>query len=834
MAVNQAKPFQNATIKAGQEILATGQPAAMLILLHEGEVSYFSRAADGSKRKLYSLGNNTAPGFNALVTGAEYASTIIATRDSRMSGFPVKGNFSSLIMGKLNVGMITARSLLQEVVATYNTIKKLSQFLVGIQRTVDNASIVYYRANPDVFKQPEGGMPAGDGAMIDPVLSAIKVLVAEFQENGGQIPEPVSTGWLEQDNSRFLKKNYEFESGFDVDEFNFVKNLLGLPPNIQGAMYKANLNILYGICLKLSTIIAANVREIHQLQYSIDIGLESILEGDYCLVEKYFLLADVISSGFTKMPLSEFSQVAQYLYNMSRGLLKNYQATFGVEYPQVTESLEKLNQFLNQGDVAATVQKQAEEQKAAAAIAAGNVDMEAVKKELGSSIQKILKYVEYPAAEAKAMSEELQKLAAQKNPLDSGGDARKIRRTIAKHYWDVYEKAFHKHKENNGDVPLPVRLMLYYGFFDDSMLDDEHLATLFALRDETKAKSIYPIMDPLDWLDQVASKEEPPSVDEMGQTFFERLKMENKEKGWKRESDVPDEFDNYEVRIKEEIKNFMDTNVRLTSGSPSTAFPILTKYAIAIDLPKAFVTKKRLSDELDRVLSMDFSAFHREIIVNDEAAGIFKEFVMTQVIPNFILVPSIGTKVMMWQDLAGRSKASRGRFAVPVFATADLFTLLLEAVGAFRWELTKSIMGADWNNVANSSITADYTDYIQFFKKNRELSQEQKEKLATEFKRFRNDRDRFVNDYIQWLKFESEGVLKLNKVARNIFYKHVPFEKTIRDNISTQPAYQDIHNRFKNIRNRKLKELEIKYRKYAQEDAPLPEILQKNIDYWSV
>ena len=98
-----------------------------------------------------------------------------------------------------------------------------------------------------------------------------------------------------------------------MDEFNFVKAILGLPANIQGAMYKSNLNILYGLCLKLSAIIGNNLREIQQLQYSIDVGLESMIEGDYCLVEKYFLLADVISSGFTKMPLSEFSQIAQYL-----------------------------------------------------------------------------------------------------------------------------------------------------------------------------------------------------------------------------------------------------------------------------------------------------------------------------------------------------------------------------------------------------------------------------------------------------------------------------------------------------------------------------------------
>src|SRR5690606_9858096 len=134
-----------------------------------------------------------------------------------------------------------------------------------------------------------------------------------------------------------------------------------------------------------------------------------------------------------------------------------------------------------------------------------------------------------------------------------------------------------------------------------------------------------------------------------------------------------------------------------------------------------------------------------------------------------------------------------------------------------------------WNNVSQSSITADYTDYVQFFKKNRDLSVEIKEKLASEFKRFRSDRDRFVNDYINWLKYESEGVMKLNKVSRGIFYRHIPFHKDIRDSLENQPAFSDLQNRFKNIRNKKLRELEVRYRKYGE---MVPDVLQENLDFY--
>jgi hypothetical protein len=130
------------------------------------------------------------------------------------------------------------------------------------------------------------------------------------------------------------------------------------------------------------------------------------------------------------------------------------------------------------------------------------------------------------------------------------------------------------------------------------------------------------------------------------------------------------------------------------------------------------------------------------------------------------------------------------------------------------------------------SITADYTDYVQFFKKNKDLSLEIKEKLASEFKRFRNDRDKFASDYLLWMKFEAAGVQRLNRVVRSIFYRHIPFHKDIRDRLASQPAFAEIHNRFKNIRSKQHKEHENRYKKYANEAGMIPDVLQENLNYY--
>ncbi|MCR9144808.1 MAG: cyclic nucleotide-binding domain-containing protein [bacterium] len=824
MALDTSKPLQQAQIPAGTVLFEAGTTAGLLTILHKGEVIALNRLYKQGKRRMYRLGPNSVIGFGSLLSGGKHEVHYITATDCVISAFPVRGEFTKMILGKLNVGMMAVRSMLNEAMAVQHSVKAMASYLGGISKLIDNLAIAYFKCNAQPFEQaPESEDGPAVGDVIDPVVSAARVVVAEFQQSGGQIPEPITQIWLQGDHSSILKKSYEFESRFDLEEFNFLRRLLALPVNIQGAVYKADIKVLEGLCHKLNKIINGGVQELYGLHEGVDVAMESIVVGDYCYAEKFFLLSDLLSSGFTSVPISEFSTILKFVHQNAESLLKNYQQLQGVNFPNSSPAIEKIQSFLNSNEEV----KQVEE--AQAHTESVGADIEAIRKDLAGSAGKIMSFLQMPAEDTKAIVQNLKKFKTMQNPMDSGGDPRKLRRQIGQTYWKVYEKAYYKYKESRGNVPTAVKLMLRYGFFDEELLDDEHLGVLYNLEDTTRTS--HPVVDVISWLDKVGNKEEPCSVDEMGMTYFEKLKNDNKQMGWKRESDLPEEYNTAEKRISYEIQNFLEVNTRLTSGTPTTAFPILTRYQITVPLERSFVTAERLGQEIDNVLAIDFSAFHREVIINDEERNIIKEFVQNQVIPNFIIVPSIGTKVMMWQDVSTRNKSSQGRLVVPVFATADLFTLVLEACAAFRWELTKTIMGADWNNVSQSSITADYTDYVQFFKKNRDLSSEVKEKLGAEFKRFRSDRDRFTNDYITWIKFESEGVLKMNKVARSIMYRHVPFATKIRENISTQPAFIDIHTRFKNIRNRKLKELENRYRKYGDD---MPPELQENIDFYKV
>ena len=47
----------------------------------------------------------------------------------------------------------------------------------------------------------------------------------------------------------------------------------------------------------------------------------------------------------------------------------------------------------------------------------------------------------------------------------------------------------------------------------------------------------------------------------------------------------------------------------------------------------------------------------------------------------------------------------------------------------FRWEMCKRVQGARWNDVSDPSLTSLFCDYLQFYRKNSDLSPEQKEKI---------------------------------------------------------------------------------------------------------
>ena len=113
--------------------------------------------------------------------------------------------------------------------------------------------------------------------------------------------------------------------------------------------------------------------------------------------------------------------------------------------------------------------------------------------------------------------------------------------------------------------------------------------------------------------------------------------------------------------------------------------------------------------------------------------------------------------------------------------------------GQFRWELCRTIEGTAWNNITYKSLTSEYSDYLQFYRKNRDLSEEKKDKIKLQIQKGRNNsREIFVIDYEAWINYESKGAIKLNKVVREILATYCPFSKSMQEQISKQPYLKSL------------------------------------------
>jgi hypothetical protein len=54
----------------------------------------------------------------------------------------------------------------------------------------------------------------------------------------------------------------------------------------------------------------------------------------------------------------------------------------------------------------------------------------------------------------------------------------------------------------------------------------------------------------------------------------------------------------------------------------------------------------------------------------------------------------------------------------------------------------------------------------------------------------------FIQDYILWMTKESEGIQKLEKEIRGVFWRFMPFSQTIKDKLKTRSyVYQELLQR---------------------------------------
>ena len=145
---------------------------------------------------------------------------------------------------------------------------------------------------------------------------------------------------------------------------------------------------------------------------------------------------------------------------------------------------------------------------------------------------------------------------------------------------------------------------------------------------------------------------------------------------------------------------------------------------------------------------------------------------LNRIPPFVILIPSYGDIGFCWEPFDRYNRVtSRGRIAIPMY-TKNLKNALLTATADLRWQVAKEKASYYW---MEEGLTGNYYQWFQA------------QKLKGDVKEY------FIEDYLVWMTKESEGIQKLDREVRNVFWRYMPFSKAVKEELKTRaPVYQEL------------------------------------------
>ena len=402
-----------------------------------------------------------------------------------------------------------------------------------------------------------------------------------------------------------------------------------------------------------------------------------------------------------------------------------------------------------------------------------------------------------------------------------------LREKLSEMYWLLYEDCFLKVIDSDLKGFIPG-IMLHMGVVDERLLSEKELLLIdgFYMNNLFSDEGI-PVMTLPYFLEKVYTSKISPSMTEMGDLFKTVLKIQDKLT--KKEKANRYIYKNTpEDKIRFEIRNIAGDLSRMLSENKNKSLPFLCSDLFTGDISRMFLEPEGIARTVKHYRQRDFSLFYREVLFKHKLGS---EFIKKEVVPNFVLYPAYGSRSVMWQEMEGNNKNSRGRIFFPILFAGKKDESLLTQLAYFRWELQKSIAGYNWTDPVEGGLVGIYYDYIHFFKKNPNITPEAKERLDQFIKKTKNDKDRFAREYAQWVEFEFEGKIRLNNYAREIFYRFCPFPKVVRETMAQKPNYKILETRYHNIQQKEILKMKSKVIKFEKKDIPLPGEIKRYMDF---
>ncbi len=809
-------------VPANDAIFLEGNDAKAIHILARGEVDVYMSPFEGLSNlteeqviqksyRLFRVNQNIFIGAHDLFLFKNHSFSYCAAADSTVFSYHINdlAGAEALFLQKKDYSAYIMNSIISMAECSYATLQKLEKIVHTLRLKTDNLGLLFW-----LLKDKHG-------ISYEPQLPLFRDSynrLQELKEAGARLPLSFDANFLERNHFEY---DYNPSNEIDALKMNYYQQVNGL-----GSDLKKN---FFGDCFVIAQYnITDSAQLLESIQYRLKESFQmletymSLLysENGPCIFDEFYQIG--MQTDQSQYDNSDIMDTLRYMVSTVEDLSNMIYRDYNHRLPADAKIIE-----LKVAQLIAEIRLKALESNT---FASNKEERRGIPEALENSAEKILDYAALPKERSELFLNALKAFRSLKNKLSDDTQSKNLRKTIFDIYYEIYEAVLKRvQKENNHDRLL--YLFLNYSYMDEKLLSPKHLWTLYEL-EETGLQRKSAVYQMRSWLQGIYNKEKAPSLNNFSMDYFDVFR-EMVKQGQLKEQDKVAYENNVEGRLNFEINNLFKTNQRLCGHSLDTYVPILHDDVITRDLDKALVTPQKVNDAIQKVLDIDFSAFHRQISYFNPEKRIEKELIMQAIRPDILLMPAYGANAIMWQEITGRVRNTPGRFILPIFTDGSLDEMVQKLIGDFRWELCKTMMGVAWSDISIKSLTSEYMDYLQFFKKNKELSEDAKEKVKLQIKKYRNlSKEVFISDYLSWLNYESGGNIRLNKYVREILYKYCPFSKDIREKLANHPTFAIAAAPFERMRAKEIKDLENRFARYAREGIQPDEAMQDTMNFY--
>jgi len=414
---------------------------------------------------------------------------------------------------------------------------------------------------------------------------------------------------------------------------------------------------------------------------------------------------------------------------------------------------------------------------------------------LADSMKTILEYTEMPDEEKNKFMRSIHEFRSLTDRSGSDDVAYRLRRELTNIFYEIYTAVFVTSLKQSS-VPTVVKMFLNFGYIDAELAGMDNAQYLYSIADSIKGDPENGVYTVSEWLKAVYEGKKEPSRNDYDEDYDAHLR-ELKAARKITDEEMAVMAKDLEGKLRFELENAFPVANKITYGRVTTFCPFFADHNVQRGLEASLVTPAAVKETFDEIRSIDYSAYSREIMYENPGIGVPKEYLHTEVLPDIILMPNVGTRGAMWQEMEGRKRQTPARMFLPLFLMDNMRTMLIRLTAEYRWEYCKRIQGVRWSDLSDPSLTSEYFNYLQFYRSNRDLSQDAKAAIKTELVRARNAfKSVFVSNYEDWIVYEANGSPRLNKFVRSVFVSYCPFKFEVRQKLQQNPQFTELIKRY--------------------------------------